>query len=224
MTQETWTAVDSYITEMLVFPDPILDAVLQSCDAAELPPHHVSPNQGKFLMVLALLQQAHNILEIGTLGGYSTIWLAKALPADGRIITLENNPKHAEIARNHIAKAGFNHLVEVRVGQAIDSLAQLERENYPPFDLIFIDADKPSNPDYFSWALKLSRRGSLIIADNVIRDGAVIEANSSDPNVQGIRRFNEMLKSEPRVTATALQTVGSKGYDGFTIALVTSDE
>jgi predicted O-methyltransferase YrrM len=175
-------------------------------------------------MVLALLQQAHNILEIGTLGGYSTIWLAKALPADGRIITLENNPKHAEIARNHIAKAGFNHLVEVRVGQAIDSLAQLERENYPPFDLIFIDADKPSNPDYFSWALKLSRRGSLIIADNVIRDGAVIEANSSDPNVQGIRRFNEMLKSEPRVTATALQTVGSKGYDGFTIALVTSDE
>jgi predicted O-methyltransferase YrrM len=224
MTQKAWTAIDSYITEMLVFPDPILDTVLQSCDAAELPPHHVSPNQGKFLMVLALLQQAHNILEIGTLGAYSTIWLAKALPADGRIITLENNPRHAEIACKNVAQAGFTHLVEVRVGKAIDSLAQLECENCPPFDLIFIDADKPSNPEYLSWALKLSRKGSIIIADNVIRDGAVIDANSTDPKVQGIRRFNEMLKSEPRVTATALQTVGSKGYDGFAIALVTSDE
>ncbi|MEP0924692.1 O-methyltransferase [Leptolyngbya sp. ST-U4] len=224
MTQDKWIAVDRYITDMLVPPDAVLDAVLEASAAAGLPPHHVSPNQGKLLMLLALIHQARNILEIGTLGGYSTIWLARALPADGRLITLESDPQHAEVAHSNIAYAGLTNTVEIRVGKAADTLAQLATENCHPFDLIFIDADKPSNPDYLLWALRLSRQGSLIIADNVVRDGAVIEANSTDPKIQGVRRFNEMLGSEPRVTATAIQTVGSKGYDGFAIALVTSDE
>jgi predicted O-methyltransferase YrrM len=224
MTQEKWTAVDNYITDILLPPDLVLDAALQASDAAGLPPHNVSPNQGKLLMLLALIHQAENILEIGTLGGYSTIWLARALPANGRLITLESDPKHAEVACNNITRAGLTNIVEVRVGRAVDTLAKLATEDCHPFDLIFIDADKPSNPEYLSWALKLSRKGSLIIADNVVRDGAVIEANSIDPKVQGVRHFNEMLGSEPRVTATAIQTVGNKGYDGFAIALVTSDE
>jgi predicted O-methyltransferase YrrM len=217
-----WTAVDSYFSEMLVPPDPILDAALQSSEASGLPPHNVAPNQGK-LMLLALMQRARRILEIGTLGGYSTIWLARALPSDGRLISLESNPKHAEVARNNIAQAGLAHLAEVRVGKAVEALAQLKQENCQPFDLIFIDADKPSNPDYLTWSLQLSRKGTVIIADNVVRDGAVIDADSTDPNVQGIRRFNKMLKSEPRLTATAIQTVGCKGYDGFAIALVIAD-
>lgn len=224
MTQEKWTAVDRYITDMLLPPDPALDAALQASHVAGLPPHNVSPNQRKLLMLLALIHKAHNILEIGTLGGYSTIWLARALPANGRLITLESDPKHAEVAHHNITRAGLINIVEVRVGKALDTLAKLATENCHPFDLIFIDADKPSNPEYFSWALKLSCKGSLIIADNVVRDGAVIEPDSVDPKVQGIRRFNEILGSEPRVTATAIQTVGSKGYDGFAIALVTSDQ
>jgi predicted O-methyltransferase YrrM len=224
MTQAQWTAVDRYIIDLFVPSDPVLDATLQDSDAAGLPPHHVSPNQGKLLMLLALIHQARNILEIGTLGGYSTLWLARALPANGRLITLESEPKHAEVARKNITRAGLTNIIEVRVGQAVDTLAKLATENCHPFDLIFIDADKPSNPEYLSWALKLSRKGSLIIADNVVRDGAVIEANSTDPKVQGVRHFNEMLGSEPRVTATAIQTVGDKGYDGFAIALVTSDD
>jgi predicted O-methyltransferase YrrM len=224
MTQEKWTAVDRYFTNLLLPSDPVLNAVLQASNAAGLPPHHVSPNQGKLLMMLASIHQARTILEIGTLGGYSTIWLARALPDNGRLITLESDPNHAKVARNNIALASLTNTVEVRVGKAVDTLAQLATENRPPFNLIFIDADKPSNPEYLSWALKLSRKGSLIIADNVVRDGAVIEANSADPNIQGVRRFTEMLGSEPRVMATAIQTVGSKGYDGFAIALVTSDE
>ncbi|MEH1842790.1 MAG: O-methyltransferase [Nostoc sp.] len=220
MTQELWTEVDRYITDLLVPSDPVLDAALQASDAAGLPPHNVSPNQGKLLMLLALIHKARTILEIGTLGGYSTIWLARALPADGHLITLESNPQHAEVARDNIARAGLAHLVEVRVGRAIDTLPQLANEEYNPFDLIFIDADKPSNPEYFAWALKLSRQGSLIIADNVVRNGAVIEVNSDDPNVQGVRRFNELLSAQARVSATAIQTVGNKGYDGFAIALV----
>jgi predicted O-methyltransferase YrrM len=224
MAQEQWTAVDRYITDIFIASDPVLDATLQDSDAAGLPPHHVSPNQGKLLMLLALIHQARNILEIGTLGGYSTIWLARALPANGRLITLESEPKHAEVARKNITRAGLTNIIEVRVGKAVDTLAKLATEGCHPFDLIFIDADKPSNPEYLAWALKLSRTGSLIIADNVVRDGAVIEANSTDPKVQGVRCFNEILGSEPRVTATAIQTVGSKGYDGFAIALVTADD
>ena len=220
MTQEQWTAVDRYITDLLVPPDPTLDTALQASAAAGLPPHDVSPNQGKLLLLLAQIQGARTILEIGTLGGYSTIWLARALPADGRLITLEANPKHAEVARANIARADLSDVVEVRLGRALDTLPQLAAEGHGPFDLIFIDADKASNPDYFAWALKLSRRGSLIIADNVVRNGAVVDTASGDPSVQGVRRFNELLAEPPRVSATAIQTVGSKGYDGFAMALV----
>ncbi|NMG08408.1 O-methyltransferase [Brasilonema sp. UFV-L1] len=224
MTQEQWSAVDRYITDLLVPLDPVLDAVLQSSATAGLPPHNVSPNQGKLLLLLARVQEARTILEIGTLGGYSTIWLTRALPADGCLITLEADPKHAEVARTNIERAKLTDVVELRLGRALDTLPQLAAEGRGPFDLIFIDADKPSNPDYFAWALKLSRRGSLIIADNVVRNGAVINAASDDPSVQGVRRFNELLASSPHVSATALQTVGSKGYDGFAIALVTADQ
>ena len=221
MTQEKWSAVDRYITDLLVPSDPALNAALRASAAAGLPPINVAPNQGKLLMLLAQAQGARNILEIGTLGGYSTIWLARALPAGGRLITLEFDPKHAEVARANIARAGLADVVEVRLGRALDTLKQLAAENRGPFDLIFIDADKSGYPDYFPWALKLSRPGSMIIADNVVRNGAVIDADSSDPNVQGMRRFNELLAAEPRVSATVIQTVGSKGYDGFAIALVT---
>ena len=220
MTQEKWSAVDRYITDLLVPSDPALDAALRASAAAGLPPINVAPNQGKLLMLLAQAQGARNILEIGTLGGYSTIWLARALPAGGRLITLEFDPKHAEVARANIARAGLADVVEVRLGRALDTLKQLAAENRGPFDLIFIDADKPGYPDYFPWALKLSRPGSMIIADNVVRNGDVIDADSSDPNVQGMRRFNELLAAEPRVSATVIQTVGSKGYDGFAIVLV----
>ena len=222
MTQEQWSAVDHYITNLLVPADPALDAALKLSDKAGLPPHNVSPNQGKLLLLLAQIHRARTILEIGTLGGYSTIWLARSLPIDGHLITLEANPKHAEIARTNISHAGLSDFVEIRIGLAVDTLQQLATEGRR-FDLIFIDADKPSNPDYFTWALKLSRHGTLIIADNVVRNGAVIDAASEDPSVQGVRRFNELLSNEPRVSATAIQTVGSKGYDGFAIALVTFD-
>ena len=223
MTQEQWTAVDRYFTDLLVPPDPALDAALQTSAAAGLPPHNVSPNQGKLLLLLAQIQGVRSILEIGTLGGYSTIWLARALPSNGRLITLESDPKHAEVARANIAHAGLSVIVDLRLGQALSTLPQIAAEGHT-FDLIFIDADKPNNPDYFTWALKLSRSGSLIIADNVVRNGAVIDATSSDPSVQGVRRFNELLASEPRVSATAIQTVGSKGYDGLAIAIVTADQ
>jgi predicted O-methyltransferase YrrM len=186
-----------------------------------MPAMNVTANQGKLLMILALSIGARSILEIGTLGGYSTIWLARALPADGHLITLEYDPKYAEVARNNIARAGVGDKVEVLVGKAIDTLPGLV--DRAPFDLIFIDADKRSNPDYLAWALRLSRKGTLIIGDNVVRDGAVLDSSSTDPSVQGIRRFNELLAAEPRVTVTAIQTVGSKGYDGFAIALVTGD-
>lgn len=224
MSQELWTAVDRYITDLLVPPDPALDAALKASAAAGLPAHNVSPNQGKLLELMARIQGARTILEIGTLGGYSTIWLARALPPDGRLVTLEADPRHAEVARTNIAHAGLADIVELRLGPALSTLPRLADENLGPFDLIFIDADKPSNPDYFAWALKLSRRGSVIIVDNVVRYGSVIDAKSVDLNVQGVRRFNDLLASEPRVSATAIQTVGSKGYDGFAIALVTADE
>ncbi|MBD2169050.1 O-methyltransferase [Calothrix membranacea FACHB-236] len=222
MSQEHWTAVDRYITDLFVQPDFALDAALQTAAEAGLPPHNVSPNQGKLLLLLAQIQKARTILEIGTLGGYSTIWLARSLPADGYLISLEANPKHAEVAHSNIVRAGLSDIVEIRLGLALETLPQIAAEGRT-FDLIFIDADKPSNPDYLAWALKLSRRGTLIIADNVVRNGAVIDAASEDPNVQGIRRFNELLAAESRVSATEIQTVGSKGYDGFAIAVVTSD-
>jgi predicted O-methyltransferase YrrM len=204
-------------------PDPALDEALKASVAAGLPAINVSPNQGKFLQLLARVQGARTILEIGTLGGYSTIWLARALPEGGRLITLEADPMHAEIARANVARAGLDGVVELLLGQALETLPQLAAQRRGPFDLIFIDADKPSYPDYLTWALRLSRRGSLILADNVIRDGAVVNAASDDPRVQGVRRFNELLAAERRVSATAIQTVGCKGYDGFAVALVTAD-
>jgi len=222
MNQEQWTAVDRYFTDLLLPPDVALDAALRDSAAAGLPAIQVSPAQGKLLHLLARIHQARTILEIGTLGGYSTIWLARALPAGGRLVTLEADPKHAGVARANIARAGLANVVELRLGQAQATLPKLAAEGRGPFDLIFIDADKPSYPDYFAWALKLSRPGTLIIADNVVRKGAVVDAASDDPNVQGMRRFNEVLAAEPRVSATAIQTVGSKGYDGFAIALVTA--
>jgi len=223
MIEEKWTAVERYLTDELLEPDPVLDAALKDSTKGGLPPISISPNMGKLLQLLARLQGAQTILEIGTLGGYSTIWLARALPVGGRLVTLEINPKHAEIARANIARAGLADIVELRLGQASDILPQLAAEGRGPFDLIFIDADKENNSLYFTWALKLSRRGSVIIVDNVVRNGAVIDAASGDASIQGVRRFIASLAAEPRVSGTAIQTVGSKGYDGFSIALVVAE-
>jgi predicted O-methyltransferase YrrM len=220
VSKEQWAAVDRYLSDLFVPSDPALDAALASSAAAGLPAINVAPNQGKMLMLLAMIRGARSILEIGTLGGYSTIWLARALPTGGRLITLESDPKHADVARSNIERAGLAGVIELRVGQALDTLPQLAEEGRGPFDFIFIDADKPGYPDYLTWAFRLSRPGSVIFADNIIRDGAVIDPDSDDPRVQGVRRFNERLAADPRVSATAIQTVGSKGYDGFTIALV----
>jgi predicted O-methyltransferase YrrM len=220
MSQEQWTAVDKFITDLLIRPDPALDSALKDSAAAGLPGINVSPPLGKLLHVLARAHGARNILEIGTLGGYSTIWLARALPANGRLITLESEPKHAEIASANIARARLSSVVELRLGKALDTLPKLAAEGRGPFDLIFIDADKPSNTEYFAWALRLSRPGTVIIVDNVVRKGAVIDSASTEENVQGARRFYDALARESRVVATAIQTVGSKGYDGFAIAIV----
>lgn len=223
MSQNQWTAVDRYITDLFVPHDPAMEAIVRSSADAGLPAIHVSPPQGKFLMMLALLRGARRILEIGTLGGYSTAWLARALPPDGRIVTLEIDPEHAEVALANLARAGVEKVAEVRLGPAEETLPKMHASGEGPFDLIFIDADKPAYPEYLSWALRLSRRGSVIVADNVVRSGAVADADSLDPNVQGIRKFHEMLSSESRVSATAIQTVGTKGYDGFALAFVTRD-
>ena len=220
-TDEEWTAVDNYITDCFVPGDPALEAALAASDAAGLPSINVAPNQGKLLMLLARAIGARRILEIGTLGGYSTIWLARGLSPNGRLITLEANPAFAEVARANIARAGLGETVEGRVGRAIDTLPGLAAES--PFDLIFIDADKSGTPGYFQWAVRLSRRGSLIIVDNVVREGAILDAASDDPNVQGMRRFFELAATDPRVSGTALQTVGSKGHDGLAILLVTAE-
>ena len=220
MTQELWTAVDNYIVETLVPSDPVLDEAVRASDEAGLPSIQVSPPQGRFLYVLAKVQGARRILEIGTLGGYSTIWLGRALPQDGRLVTMEIDPKHAEVARANIDRAGLSGQVTVLNGDAHNLLAELERQTEVPFDLTFIDADKASIPFYFESALRMSRRGSLILVDNVVRDGAVIEADSTDPAVQGVRKLNEMMSANGRLTATVIQTVGVKGYDGLAIALV----
>jgi len=222
MNQERWDAVDAYIKEVVVRPDAALDAAMEASAAAGLPPISVSPAHGKFLFVLARTVSAKAILEIGTLGGYSTIWMARGLVTGGHVVTLEADAKHAEVARANFVRAGVSDAIELRLGKALDTLPQVETDGRGPFDLIFIDADKANIPEYFRWALKLSRVGSLIIVDNVVRDGEVINASSSDPNIQGVRRFNEMLAGEPRVSATEIQTVGSKGYDGFAIAVVSA--
>ncbi|MFJ6380807.1 O-methyltransferase [Kitasatospora sp. NPDC092039] len=218
--QPTWDAVDAYFTEQLVGPDAVLERATAAADAAGLPKIAVAPNQGKLLHLLALTQGAKRILEVGTLGGYSAIWLARALPADGTLLTLELNPHHAEVARDNLAAAGLAGVAEVRAGRAADSLAALVEQGVEPFDLVFIDADKPSNPEYFRRALQLTRPGSLIIVDNVVRGGAVADPASTDPTVLGTRALHELIAAEPTVTATSVQTVGSKGYDGFTLARV----
>lgn len=223
MNPEQWTAVDRYISDMLVPPDAALDAALAASTDAGLPQIAVAPNQGKLLQILVRLRNAKRILEIGTLGGYSTIWMARALPRGGRLITLEVDPKHAEVARGNIAHAGLAPVVTIHVGPALETLPRLAAEGAGPFDLTFIDADKANIPSYFEWAVKLASPRALIIVDNVIRDGAIVDAKSEDPSVIGVRKLNEMLRDDPRVTATTIQTVGVKGYDGLTIAMLLSD-
>lgn len=220
MNQDIWTNVDDYTTGLLAPADPVLDAALAAGDAAGLPPINVSAAQGKMLHVLALAVGARRILELGTLAGYSTIWLARALPADGRLITLEVSPKHAEVAQANVARAGLAQVVDVRVGPALDTLPKLVEEGAGPFDLVFIDADKANIPDYFEWTLKLARVGTLIVVDNVVRDGKILDAGSTDASVQGIRKLNELMAADPRVVATVVQNVGAKGYDGFALAVV----
>lgn len=220
MMDDVWSAVDRYIGDLLLPADPALDAALEASEAARLPRIAVSPPQGKLLHILARAQGARSILEIGTLGGYSTIWLARALPTRGRLITLEADRRHAEVAHANFARAKLETVIDLRLGKALEILPKIAAEGLDPFDLIFIDADKENMAAYFTWSLRLSRPGSTIIVDNVVRNGAVIDAESTDSMVQGVRAFNKVLAAEPRVTATAIQTVGSKGYDGFAIAFV----
>ena len=220
MDQGTWTKVDGYLAGLLAPSDPVLESTQTTTAAAGMPAISVSAVQGKMLQVLAMSIRARSILEIGTLGGYSTIWLARGMAAGGRIITLEKERRHAEVAKANIARAGFSNVVDLRVGDALDTLPKLDTEGRGPFDLIFIDADKPNIPSYFEWALKLSHSGTLIIVDNVVRDGTVLDAGSDDPTTRGVRRFFDMLSVTPRVTGTAIQTVGMKGYDGFSLIIV----
>jgi predicted O-methyltransferase YrrM len=218
--QKVWTNVDRYFGEKLAPSDPALDAAIAANRKADLPAIDVTPLQGKFLELLVRISGAHRVLEIGTLGGYSTLWLARALPTDGQIISLELEPPHAEIARANLRNAGVSDRVDIRVGPAAKSLEALVASGAPPFDFIFIDADKSGYPEYLGWSLKLSRPGTLIVADNVVRDGKVIEPDNPDPSIQGVRRFTDLIAAEPRLSATVLQTVAEKGYDGFAIAVV----
>jgi predicted O-methyltransferase YrrM len=220
MSQDRWSIVDSYIADRLLPGDPVLDAVLAANAEAGLPTYDVSPPQGKFLHLLARMIGARRILEIGTLGGYSTIWFARALPPDGRVVTLEADPRHAAVAQSNFAHSGLAERIDLRVGQALELLPGVEADKSGPFDLIFIDADKPNNPNYLAWAIKLSRPGAVIIGDNVVRDGAVTDPDNPDPSVRGVRRFFDMLSAEPRLSATAIQTVGGKGWDGFAFAVL----
>jgi predicted O-methyltransferase YrrM len=217
---DIWSQVDEYLSDKLLADDKALDAALKDSNAAGLPAIAVTAAQGKFLQMLAEMIGARSVLEIGTLGGYSTIWFARALPPDGHIITLEVDPAHADVARKNFARAGLQRMIELRLGAALDALPLLVAEQSGPFDLIFIDADKPNIPAYFDWAMKLSRPGTVIIVDNVVRDGGVVDAKSKDASIQGVRRFIDELGRDRRVTATAIQTVGSKGYDGFAIVRV----
>ncbi len=216
MSESLWSAVDQFICDSLIPADPVLEGVLEASHRAGLPAIAVSPPQGKMLHLLARLIGARRILEIGTLGGYSTVWMARALPAGGKLVTLEVDAKHAQVALANFAKAGLRDVVELKQGPALESLPGLSG----PFDMAFIDADKANIPQYFEWALKLSRPGALIVVDNVVREGRLADPKETDPNVKGVRRLHEMLAKETRVSATSIQTVGSKGHDGFTLALV----
>jgi predicted O-methyltransferase YrrM len=218
--QEEWTAVDEYVTELLAKPDAALEAALGATANAGMPPISVSAPQGKFLALLAQIRGARRILEMGTLGGYSTIWMARALPADGRLISLEVDPRHADVASANLAAAGVDKVAEIRVGPALETLPKLADEGVGPFDLVFIDADKANIPEYFEWSVRLSRPGTVIVVDNVVRNGALLDASGQRPDVVGVRRLHEALSTDDRVSATTLQTVGAKGYDGFTLAVV----
>jgi predicted O-methyltransferase YrrM len=218
-----WAAVDSYFEDLLLPANDALDATLQTNREAGLPSIDISPLLGRFLELLVRISGARRILEIGTLGGYSTIWLARALPADGHLITLELEPRHAEIARTNLQRAGVSDQVEIRLGRAGESLATLVTEKAQPFDFIFIDADKTGYPEYLGWSLKLSRPGTVIVADNLVRNGKVIEPANPDPNIQGVRRFTELMAAEPRLRATVMQNVARRGYDGFSLAVVRED-
>ena len=222
MNQDRWTAVDAYITESLVGSDHALDAALESNAAAGLPSIDVAPNQGKLLHLLAKMQRARRILEIGTLGGYSTIWLARALPAGGKLVTLEVSPKHARVAKKNLERAGLSKRVEILLGPALESLAKLHARRAAPFDFIFIDADKENIPAYLEGSLKVSRVGTVLVIDNVVRDGAILNPRGADAQVKGVRTMFDMLAAERRLSATAIQTVGAKGWDGFALAVVTS--
>ena len=223
MPDPIWAAVDRYVNDLYFPQDPVLDAALADSVAAGLPPINVTPPMGRFLKLVAEIQGARRIREIGTLGGYSTIWLARGLPMGGNVTTLEVNPSYAEIARANLVRAGVADRVEIRVGRAEDTLTMLA-DRADVFDLIFIDADKPSYPSYFTWAVRLSRPGTVIVADNVVRDGGVADPASPDAKVQGVRRFNDLVAADPRVTSTTLQTVGQMGYDGFALMRVLSTD
>lgn len=220
MSQQLWTDVDQYLGAALLPEDAALAAALRSNAEAGMPAHDVSPLQGKLLELLARMSGARNVLEIGTLGGYSTIWLARALPHGGRVTTLEIDPQRAEVARMNLKRCGVGDRVDVRVGPALETLPSLQAEGVTPFDLVFIDADKPNNPRYLEWAIRLTRPGGIIVGDNVVRGGAVADATSTDPNVVGVRDFITAMGKHPRLSVTALQTVGGKGYDGFALAIV----
>lgn len=220
MSEKTWSAVDQYISDHLIRRQPALEAALQASAAEGLPEIQVSESQGKLLQLLVRMHGARRVLELGTLGGYSTLWLAGGLPADGRLVTIEFEPDHAAVARMNIANAGFEKLVDLRVGAALDILPQIAGEDPAPFDFIFIDANKEDYPEYFRWALRLSHKGTVIIADNVVRQGGILDPEHTDPRVQAVRRLYDLIATEPRVTATAIQTVGTKGYDGFVLAMV----
>ena len=217
MTQQIWTEFDRYTTDLLIPEAKELEFVLAANNESGLPAHDVSATQGKFLNFMIKLTGANHVLEIGTLGGYSTIWMARALGEHGKLVTLEANPINAEVARKNIEQADLAEQVEIRIGAALDSLAALKAEGYPSFDIVFIDADKPNNPIYLKWAMELTRDGGLIIADNVVRKGEVCNSDSTDPNVKGIRQFNELIAKEKSLSATTIQTVGDKGYDGFSL-------
>jgi predicted O-methyltransferase YrrM len=221
MTDERWAAVDTYFNDVMTGEDEALRAARRASDAAGLPPIAVSPPQGKLLHLLARAIGATRVLEIGTLAGYSTIWLGRALPPGGRLVTLEAEPRHAEVARDNIARAGLSETVDIRIGPALESLPKLAAERPEPFDLFFVDADKENNAAYFDWAVRLARPGSVIVVDNVVREGRILEPESPDPEVSGTRRFAERVGAERRASATTVQTVGSKGWDGFTLAVVT---
>ena len=220
MNQDQWNAVDQYLEQAFGLTDRMLEAAVEASRAAGMPQIQVAPNQGRLLQMLALANDSRRILEIGTLAGYSTLWLARALPPGGRLVTLELDPKHAAVATENLTRAGVTDLVDLRVGPAIDSLRQLVEEGAEPFDFVFVDADKAGMPAYFEWSLQLAAPGALLVFDNVVRDGAVVDPASTDPSVQGVRKLNEMLAAEPRVLATTIQTVGVKGWDGFALARV----